>query len=514
MTSLTRAEVEMALRIARDLAGERASKNAVWEEVYRAIEKALYDRIYYEWDGKTRPTRFFQRMLRERVDGKVAELAATTIGEALEEFQTRHVVVVRGEEVIEWYGKFAGVEGLRSCMTGKRSQLSLYAEHPEIVSLWVLVDREGKPLARAIMWEKALVKYNADFVEAKVLDRIYAVSRTASDRLRKEAWLVGAWTRSEQSFHQISMDRPLVAPNGEEATIARVYLEWSASNKHPEHTFFPYMDTFKFIRFADDGRMILSTKKPKDGPYAALENTDGGWTPYRGFDGRWCDLRVLGATSRQREEDEEAEHDFACEHCGTPIDEDEAWYYNDEPYCHDCFHLYFFVCDGCNEAYDRDQEYRVDDYVYCESCFNENYAVCERCGEAVDRDYAIFIGDEAYCEDCFGRVGTTCANCNEAIYQEDARYVDGEDVHLCEYCYERIVETCAICDRDYYRGHTYHMVDEDGTEAYICADCASETEDYAYCSGHHHYVHRSHMGPDGLCNACRVEQATNEEVEA
>jgi len=524
--NLTRAELRAALEKARQIIAERGQVSDEWNRAFFAIERALVERLWERWDGKVRPTKFLGKALRglgytEAVAAKVL----TAIGEALESLEKRTLVVARGDELGKWYERFGYYDGLRSCMTGhKRSYISLYTEHPEIVSLWVLVDEEGLPLARALMWEKALVKVGGEFREARILDRVYGVSYDAREKLVKLAKESGAWVKSEQSFHELTWNKPLVSPDGEEAIVARVYPDWHAG-MHPDDVRFPYMDTFKFLRFADDGRMILSSKPPRSGPYAKLENTDGWWSSYRGFDERWRELRD-GAALRPREEreehEEEGDGDFVCDECGGPVDEDDVHFYDNRPYCPDCFYESFFYCDACGEVHSRDYGYRVDDYMYCEECFDRNYVVCERCGEVVDRDNVRWLDDEPYCEGCYERVAASCDHCGETFHTYDLHYLPYEEMHVCGDCFHEHTAACVMCGerilttqrRGRYLVNTPIAVRESGIMGHVCNTCLDDlvqNRGYERCPGCERYVHPDHFH-DGECDECRTVEEVAREV--
>jgi len=278
------------------------TKANLWWEVYWALHGAFVGNLHKTWDGTTKPTRFLVQALRKNgVDDKVAELAATVFGEALEgcvkEFG---LLVVRGTEIHEWYRRFEDVPGVRSCMTKAEKQaFQLYIEHPDLVSLCVLVDAGDKtPLARALMWENAYVSVKGQLMEAKLLDRVYSVSIAAMERLLALAKKAGAWTRMWQNGNPLSWicdddeGGPIVSPDGsKESVTARVYLNWSVKDD-PDSLSFPYMDTLKYLVYdKKKGRFLLSSRMPRKRPYGVLNDSSGYLTGADGFLTFWKEER-------------------------------------------------------------------------------------------------------------------------------------------------------------------------------------------------------------------------------
>lgn len=59
-------------------------------------------------------------------------------------------------------------------------------------------------------------------------------------------------------------------------------------------------------------------------------------------------------------------------------------------------------CTSCEREYDPDDMRWFNDEPYCEECFFESFTFCSRCDEAIDRDYARYnSSDEAMCSDCY-----------------------------------------------------------------------------------------------------------------
>jgi len=451
-------------------------KVELWRDVYWALHSAVVNGLHRAWDGRTKPTRFVARALREKgLDKKVAELAATTLGEALEgctrEFE---LLVARGREIPEWYMEFEEISGLRSCMTEeeKSHALRLYAEHPDVVSLWILADRKGKaPLARALMWEKALIKVGDRFVEGRLLDRVYAVSEAAGERLLALAREAGAWTRAKQTYHLLDWKGereeeggPVVSPDGkEQSVVVRVYLSLRIEDD-PERLSFPYMDTLKHLVYdGERNRFFLSSRMPRKGPYAELTSTLGGFVGVSDFEELWA-KRSRDLHNGAEEYEGEI---FWCPGCNDLLFEEDAVFVGGEAYCSSCFMETFAECEGCGRAVKRGEERRHANAPYCPSCFERLFAECEGCGRAVGRGEALWEGGRPYCTDC----AAECASCGRVVPHAEATYLDGEEACVCPACYEEEVGVCARCGWAYLRERMRVRLAPMG-EDMVCEGCA------------------------------------------
>jgi len=524
--TINQALLGTALNRARQYAAERAKKSVEWDRAFWAIEQALVERLYERWDGQTKPTRFLGKALRKMgIHEAIVEKALTAIGEALEDLtKKRELIVARGNDIVQWYARFYDIPGLRSCMAGKERELGLYTQHPDLVGLWVLQDEEGDVVARAIMWERVLIKVDGDFVEGKFLDRIYSVSRSAEERMLALAREAGAWTRTKQSFEDLNWDHPAVSPDGDRAIVIRAYLDWGAWDD-PREKYWPYLDTLKYARFDDDGRFILASKPPKNGPYLRADGTNGVPSSYGGFWDVWEDRyrgeRVASHRNRHAEEVDD-EDGYRCDSCGQYVDENDVHFYGNYPYCPDCFYESYFYCDACGEAHSRGYGYRVDDYMYCEECFDRNYVVCERCGEVVDRGNVRWLDDEPYCEGCFDRVAASCDHCGGTFHAHDLHYLPYEEMRVCGDCFRRHTAACVMCGerilttqrRGMYLVDTPIAVRESGIMGHVCNTCLDDlvqNRGYERCPGCERYVHPDHFH-DGECDECRTVEEVAREV--
>lgn len=67
-------------------------------------------------------------------------------------------------------------------------------------------------------------------------------------------------------------------------------------------------------------------------------------------------------------------------------------------------------CTNCEQEISEDNARWYNDNPYCENCFFDSYTYCARCDEPIDREYCRYDShDEAVCSDCY-----------EDDYDEDA----------------------------------------------------------------------------------------------
>jgi formylmethanofuran dehydrogenase subunit E len=460
---MTPEKFQSAVIRAMDIAVARAKADELWDKAFRAIVRALDERLHAEWDGKSRPTRFLGKKLRGLgFPDKVVEAVMTALGEAIEALEKRReLIVARGKEIVTWYDVFNDIAGLRSCMSGKgEARLAVYTQHPTLVSLWVLMDNDGKPAARALMWEKARVKVGEEWrEEQRVLDRVYYVSASARDRMLDLAEEAGAWVRTRQTFDDLTAEYPIVSPSREEATIARVYLDWEVWLS-PDKREWPYMDTFKYLRFTPEGKLMLSTRKPKRGGYGRCDMTNGDYSDH-GLHWEW---RKISGGAQARDEEEDSGR-LQCARCQVALHEDEAHEHDGEVYCEECFRELFFVCAGCGNTFHVDEARRAEDELYCEPCHSRTFANCTHCGELIHREDIYYAFCDPYCEHCYIDLFIECDECGRPMHRGDEYLVDGEV--YCEWCYNDLFVACDECNELVCREDAVRM----GDNVY-CGCCA------------------------------------------
>jgi hypothetical protein len=126
-----------------------------------------------------------------------------------------------------------------------------------------------------------------------------------------------------------------------------------------------------------------------------------------------------------------------CEDCGCRINDEDVIWIDGDPYCRDCVHY----CEYCEEYHRGDEVYvRYYGYV-CTECADEHFYCCEHCGTYLREDDAYYIEceDRYVCENCLDRNYTKCEDCGEYIPDGDVCWHG--DYALCEDCYAERTET-------------------------------------------------------------------------
>ena len=120
-----------------------------------------------------------------------------------------------------------------------------------------------------------------------------------------------------------------------------------------------------------------------------------------------------------------------CNKCGALIDEEDARYFDDEPYCDDCCHY----CDRCGEYHLGKITWIERESLYvCDDCLATHYALCEECEEYHNVDDMTYLEHNfAYiCSACRDEYYTLCEECDEYYRNDEVTERDGR--YLCEDC--------------------------------------------------------------------------------
>jgi hypothetical protein len=179
--------------------------------------------------------------------------------------------LVEGEDILYYYDPKNMVkvgELGNSCMSHDYTQkfLEFYAKN-ENVKLFLKTDEENKTIARALLWKTNKGLY---------LDRRYAINNDLQLAILKEA-------QNRFKLHDFFKEK--LDPNID------LQVEVSFINeKNSSDVEYPYMDTFKYLVIYNNKSILHSYV---DDPYSEfkdafniyiLENTDGGFRRYNGYD--------------------------------------------------------------------------------------------------------------------------------------------------------------------------------------------------------------------------------------
>ena len=280
--------------------------------------------------------------------------------------------------------------GSGSCMTGSECDyVRLYADNPDVYSQLVMLS--GNNSARAMV-----VKLSDGNT---FLDRIYTDS---PDFLRQK--MVDYAAKSDWLCRGDDLPTMITPP-----------LDF-------EDGFVPYQDTLTrgTVR---RGKLILSNHSIGDD-----------------FDMCTTDGFFMGGR-------------YECVSCGSRLNEDDCYNFEDETYCCDCYSERFIRCECCESDVSRGDVESVDDKCVCSSCLERYYTRCEQCGEYVNCDDSFAHAGNSYCEDCYNDL-EKCECCDEI--SDDLSRIDGHD--LCPDCEDK--RPCKQC---------HHWIDK--TDDGLCADC-------------------------------------------
>ena len=109
------------------------------------------------------------------------------------------------------------------------------------------------------------------------------------------------------------------------------------------------------------------------------------------------------------------------------------------------------ICIECGLRHD------TGDNINCCRSYDERY-YCADCGCEIDEEDLIWIGDEPYCRGCV----TYCKRCGCYELNNDAVYVDSEDIYVCVSCYNAYYSRCIHCG-EVYRDNELHWHATDHT---------------------------------------------------
>jgi len=89
-----------------------------------------------------------------------------------------------------------------------------------------------------------------------------------------------------------------------------------------------------------------------------------------------------------------------CCVCEKYIHKENIIYFDNDPYCEECYNEKVAYCEECGGEYLRDDMYSHDDNLYCDRCYHEKYTDCAGCGEEIEYSEACEEDGEHFCADC------------------------------------------------------------------------------------------------------------------
>ena len=169
--------------------------------------------------------------------------------------------IVKGEDIRTFYHYSNHVNDYGSlgvsCMRYDSCQatLDLYVKNPDQLSLLLMLNREGRVLGRALLWE---------FQKHKIMDRIYSANDEQLQYYFKN-WAMENkfWSKSQQNwYNSLQFDTP----------TGKKLLKLDIKVNTADHQLYPYLDTFKFF---DPQRGTFSHYRPSGDKHFTLCSTDG-----------------------------------------------------------------------------------------------------------------------------------------------------------------------------------------------------------------------------------------------
>jgi deoxyribodipyrimidine photolyase len=159
---------------------------------------------------------------------------------------------VSGEDIRKWYSKknhniLAKKSSLgKSCMSGEPSKIfNIYVDNPEVVSMIIQRDENGKLLSRALVWKTT--------DDIRILDRIY-------------------YTHDWNKYGVIKFFKEKYSDG---LTLKPNLFEVQLKNWKYVETGYPYLDTFCYL----DWKTGKLSNEPKNYTWIIkLQNTLGGWS--------------------------------------------------------------------------------------------------------------------------------------------------------------------------------------------------------------------------------------------
>ena len=322
--------------------------------------------------------------------------------------------LVKGEKIELAYKHAIGYS---SCMTGSSAEYTrIYTENPEKVSMLILEPK----VARALVWQTE---------EGNILlDRIYPNSGQHIEKFNHYAETQG-WLIRENNY--------AIHKNVKFGSKQKYHIKLHK----PNNDYYPYMDSFKFAKFACDHQIVLSNILTDE--YFHLFSTEGDIPEILVC--RRCGSNITENDHINLSGDSYcSECTFICTRCGEYETIDESIEIYDDLYCSHCIENYFGRCSNCEGYYNLDDLTSINDELYCENCKMELFVKCKCCKEFIKIDETINIYNFNYCQDCADENFERCTNCKE-YYETNNLTIINKDSY-CDYCISILFKQCSDCN--------------------------------------------------------------------
>lgn len=153
-----------------------------------------------------------------------------------------------------------------------------------------------------------------------------------------------------------------------------------------------------------------------------------------------CPVCGISHRNQNRLTCDNCDSEYRCAECGEPLDEDDVYWVNGQPYCSDCVRY----CEHC-EAWELNENVRFYEELgmwICDNCIEEDFEQCYECGEYFDEGSSVIdVHGNTYCPKCTA----------EKLTYLDGEYYPDEEVKECKICGRLFVgdgDCCKDCEKE------------------------------------------------------------------
>jgi hypothetical protein len=232
--------------------------------------------------GNIKIGKFVNKILKNKYPEDLVDNFVTYIKSKSVKKENWNFSLVKGDEISKYYnsGNYVDIRGTlgQSCMSNKHiiydktsNIFDIYTKNPEVCSLLVMTNEEGKLGARALVWNTKVTfcrDYKGDVCELgdiKFLDRIYTIDDWMVNKMTRWAQDNGMAYRYYQGLH-------------DDGTISykdvKYKSEMEVNVKKIHYSAFPYLDTFN--RYDVKNGKLYNYKPSKFSGFG-LQSTQGNY---------------------------------------------------------------------------------------------------------------------------------------------------------------------------------------------------------------------------------------------
>jgi hypothetical protein len=327
------------------------------------------------------------------------------------------IEIVSGNEIVKWYdsSNYQSTIGKlgSSCMSHEECSgyFDIYTKNPEVVSLLILKNKNGKLVARALLWKTDIGEY--------FMDRVYTCNDSDvlkfTNYAKQNGWLYKYKMASDEQTG-------LVFKYNGKNIFGRIVVKLSRLHFNK----YPFVDT---LTYANGDDMISNVG------FVVNEDDDDS---DEGF--------IMGDTGGDKD---------TCSECnGTGYDSDNSGE------CRKCDGDGEVNCPNCKGSGD----------IYCSECDSTGEQICRDCEGNGDVDCPSCGGmGSNECTECDRNGSVKCKECNGTGNGEECTKCNGDGEFICKQCKGEDV-ICITCEGQ----GTYSRKWGRGTRTVTCSDCGGE----------------------------------------